>query len=115
MILVIRISGIPNVSDAVDESMNRIKLRRKYSAVLLHPTPENIKLLTKIRDFIAYGDVNHETLKELIEKRAQPLKKGTKIDAEKISKEVEKKSLENLGIKSFFRLHPPRGGIESKK
>ena len=28
---------------------------------------------------------------------------------------LNKKGLEELGLKPFFRLHPPRGGIESKK
>ena len=38
-----------------------------------------------------------------------------KIDPKKIASELNDKSLEDLGLKPFFRLHPPRGGIESKK
>ena len=38
-----------------------------------------------------------------------------KIDAKKTAEELEKKNLNELGLKPFFSLHPPRGGIESKK
>ena len=41
---------------------------------------------------------------------------GKKIDAKKIIEELEKgKKYEEVNVKPFFRLHPPRKGIESKK
>ena|SRR3989344_5786425 len=115
MILVIRIAGMVGVPFDKKEALSRIKLRRKYSAVLLKPSPENIKLLDKIRNYVAYGDVTKETLKNLIEKRGKPVVSGSKIDAEKIISELDKKSLASLGLKPFFRLHPPLKGIEAKK
>jgi len=115
MILVIRISGQVGLSSAIKESLNRIKIRRKYSATLLKPTRENLKLLKKIRNHVAYGDVNKETLIDLIKKRAQPSSKSKKINPEEVVSQLEKKSLASLGLKPFFRLHPPRKGIESKK
>jgi large subunit ribosomal protein L30 len=80
---------------------------------LLPETAETFKLLTHVRNFIAYGPVDQATLTELIAKRGQVVK-GKKIDPAKVAAEVEKKSLEELGLKPFFRLHPPRGGIKSK-
>lgn len=115
MILVIRISGQVNISDKVKETLRRLNLRRKYSAVLLHPNNENLKLLKKIRDYVSYGEIDKATLAELISKRARPLEKNKKVEAEKIIPELEKKSLKSLGFRPFFRLHPPRGGIDSKK
>ena len=115
MILVIRISGQVEISHAPKETLHRLRLRRKYSAVLLQPTPENLKLLKRIRNHITYGPINQETILELIKKRAQPLKKETKIDAEEILSKLDKKTLKELGVKPFFRLHPPRGGIDAKK
>jgi large subunit ribosomal protein L30 len=90
-----------------------MRLRRKYTAVLLHPTKTNLSLLKQIRSFIAYGDINHETLELLLEKRAQSIN-GKKPDVKHIISNIDKKSLEDLGVKPFFRLHPPRGGIDSK-
>lgn len=111
MIIIIRISGMVDVPDNIQEALYRLRLRRKYSAVLVRPTPEILKLLKIIRNFVAYGDINQETLKELIQKRAFSKKK---IDASKVVLELEKKDLQDLEIKPFFRLHPPRGGIDSK-
>ena len=90
-------------------------LRRKYSAVLLKPSNETQKLLKKVRNQVAYGDINEETLLSLIKKRAEPKSSSVKIDAKKILAELEKKKINDLSIKPFFRLHPPRGGIDSKK
>jgi len=115
MIIAIRISGMVKVPTAVQETLNRIRLRRKYAAVLVQPTVENMKLLQKVRSYIAYGEIDNETLKALVEKRGQPIDKSQKIDAEKVISGLEKKKLSDLGLKPFFRLHPPIGGIESKK
>lgn len=115
MLLIIRISGMVNVPQDTEDALFRLRLRRKYSAVLFEPTKENAPLLVKIRNHVAYGTIDKETLLSLIQMRGQPIKKGTKIDAEKIVSQLGKKSLEDLGLKPFFRLHPPRKGIESKK
>ncbi len=114
MIIAIRISGMINMSKDMQETLFRFRLRRKYAAVLVKPSPLNIKLLKKLRNHIAYGDINKETLKELVEKRALPLDKLKKINVEKVIEQLEKNN-RSTEIKPFFRLHPPRGGIESKK
>ena len=95
MITVIRISGMVKVPKKIEETLTRIRLRRKYSAVLLKEGPETEKLLKKIRDFVAYGKIDEKMQKKLLEVRGQKDSNGK--------------------IKPFFRLHPPRGGIESKR
>lgn len=113
MILIIRISGLVDMASHEEQMLHRLGLRRKYSAVLMKETKENLALLNRIRNFVAYGPVNQETLKLLVEKRAQPIDKK-KVDAGKIVESLEKKDLKALGLKPFFRLHPPIGGIDSK-
>lgn len=114
MILVIRISGLVEMQKRVQETLFRLRMRRKYSAVLLKPTIESIKVLRRVRDHVAYGDIDKDTLKLLIQKRAIQKNKARKIDAEKIAEQIEKRDPESWEIKPFFRLHPPRGGIDSK-
>ena len=115
MILVIRISGLVGKDEKTEQTLYRMRLRRKYSAVLLKPTPQNQKLLLKVRNFVAYGDIDSQTLKILIENRASHLEKNKKIDIEKIISNMENKTSKQWGIKPFFRLHPPRRGIDAKK
>ena len=46
-------------------------------------------MIKKVRDFVAFGEINNDMYKKLVEKRKNK-------------------------IKNFFRLHPPRKGIKSK-
>ena len=113
MIAIIRISGMVEMTPDIKEALYRLRLRRKFVLVLAKDNDETRKMLQHVRNFIAYGPVDKETLKELIAKRAESSNKK-KIDADAIVADIEKKKLEELGIKPFFRLHPPRGGINSK-
>jgi large subunit ribosomal protein L30 len=88
-----------------------MRLRQKYSAILLDETPENMKLLSRVRNFVAYGSVESETLKALMVARGERLDgKPTSVKTVPIHAE----DLEKMGMKPFFRLHPPRGGIDGK-
>jgi ribosomal protein L30/L7E len=89
-IAVIRITGQIGLNSNVKETLYRMRLRKKYTCVLLENTPENIGKIKSVKNLVAYGDVSEETIKKLNEKRK------TKIE-------------------NFFRLHPPRKGIDSKK
>lgn len=113
MILAIRISGLVEIPKKVNETLFRMRMRRKYTAVLLKPTEQNLKLLKKMRNLIAYGTISPAGIKLLIEKRGQSIDKK-KIDVAKVVEQLDKKNLQDLGVKPFFRLHPPRGGIDSK-
>ena len=90
MIAIIRIHGRVGLDKKIVETLDRLKLRRKYSCVILEPTKENIGMINKVRNQIAFGEIKEDTLKKLEEKR-------------------------KTKIKNFFRLHPPLGGINTKK
>ena len=115
MLIIIRISGMVEVPDTIQSALFNMRLRRKYSAVLMHDTPENIKWLRNVRDFVAFGKISDENLAKLITLRGEALKSNSKIDTKTIIAGLDKKPIQELGLKPFFRLHPPRGGIESKK
>ncbi|MDD5699662.1 MAG: uL30 family ribosomal protein [Candidatus Nanoarchaeia archaeon] len=117
MIILIRIRGEVNVNRDVEETLNRMRLRKKYSCVvLLNPREEQLGMIKKIKDFVAFGKINAETFEKLIEKRGQIIDSKKKVNARETVKEFEKgKKMEELNLKPFFRLHPPRGGIDSKK
>ncbi len=114
MIIVIRISGRVEVPRSVRETLFRMRLRKKYTAILIENKEENIIMLDKVRNFVAYGIIKKEMLEKLIELRGELMDKRKKISKENIIAEIGKKPLSELGIKPFFRLHPPRGGIDSK-
>lgn len=102
----------------VVETLNRLRIRKKYSCIVMNkPGKEELGMLAKVKDFVAFGELDTKTFQALLEKRAHLIdnSKKEKIDAKKIIEAFEKgKKFEELNVKPFFRLHPPRGGIETK-
>ena len=119
LLVVIRISGMVKVRDKVSETLDRLKLRRKYSCVLIDGNDENLKgMLKKVKFYVAYGEISKETLEKLIKERGERVE-GRKKKIEVKEKEVAEglmkgKKLKDYKLKEFFRLHPPRKGIDSK-
>ena len=115
MIAVIRIHGRVKLKRHIVETLNRLRLRKKYACIVLNPTTEQLGMIKKLRDFVAFGEIKKEVFEKLIEKRGKLIDKSKKINAKKISEELEKgKSYEEINLKPFFGLHPPRKGIKSK-
>lgn len=116
MIATIRIAGQVDLDAPIKETLKRMGLKRKYSCVIFEENPLNIGRIKKVRDFVAYGKISHETFHKLIEIRGKLIDKTKKVDFKKIVSEVEAgKKLKDFNIIPVFRLHPPRKGIDSKK
>ncbi|MBU2562656.1 MAG: uL30 family ribosomal protein [Nanoarchaeota archaeon] len=117
MITVIRISGKIGLRKPIEETLYRLRIRRKYSCIVLtNPTKEQLGMIQKVRDFVAFGEIKKEMFEKLIKSRGLPVNKTKKLDEpKKIISELEKgKKYEELNLKPFFRLHSPRKGIKSK-
>ncbi|MBS3085465.1 uL30 family ribosomal protein [Candidatus Pacearchaeota archaeon] len=115
MIAIIRIKGLVKIKEPLQKTLYNLRLRRKYVCVIISETKENMGMIKKISSFVAFGQVNKETLEKLIEKRGKLIDKNKKIDAKKAAEEIIKGiKCEKVNLKPFFRLHPPRGGIKSK-
>tara|TARA_Y100000310_G_C20405355_1_gene679417 strand:+ start:382 stop:804 length:423 start_codon:yes stop_codon:yes gene_type:complete len=117
MIAIIRIKGMVKIKQEIEETLSRLRLRRKYACVIIDEKDKIRKgMLKKVENLVAFGEIDKQMLVRLIEKRGQLLEKDKKIDAEKIASELQSgKDPKDLGIKPFFRLHPPRGGLKSSK
>jgi len=120
MIAAIRISGLIKVEKKkVEETMQRLRLKRKYTCVILDEKPETLGMIRIVKNLIAYGKIDEKTLTLLLKHRGKKIgnvkAKLTEAEAAKVAKEVMAgKKLESLGIVPFFGLHPARGGIYTK-
>jgi large subunit ribosomal protein L30 len=114
MIVAIRIAGLVGIDKKTASTLDALRLRRKYSCVLLDEKPELLGMLEQVKEKVAFGQPDKETLKLLLLKRART--KGGKavtLNEGFIEQFIEgKQKLEDAGIKPFFRLHPPRGGFK---
>ena len=95
MIVVIRIKGRVGLSYRINETLDRLRLKKKYACVVLKGTPEEMGMVEKLRDFVAYGEIRDDVYKELVKIRGRKGQDGK--------------------LKPFFRLHPPRKGYEATK
>ena len=115
MICIIRIRGETKIDGHVKETFDRLRLRRKYSCIVINPNKEQMGMIRKLGDFTAFGEIKKDVFEKLIDARWQRINKSKKVDSKKAIEELEKgKRYEDLNLKPFFRLHPPRGGIKSK-
>jgi large subunit ribosomal protein L30 len=93
-IAILRIRGIVKVRSDIAETMNLLGLKKTNSCVIVELTPVISGMITKIKDYVTYGEVSDETIKLLDEKRA--------VNA------IKNES------KSVYFLAPPKGGFERK-
>jgi len=115
LIAVVRIAGEVKVKPEIVNTLYRLRLRRKYTCVVINSANKGLMgMLWRVRHSVAYGDIDQTLLVKLLNARAQKTD-GKKLNAEEAANELMNgKTLEELGIKPFFRLHPPRKGINSK-
>lgn len=116
MICLIRIRGRVGLDKKIRETFERLRLGKKYTCVVLvNPNKEQAGMIKKLRNFVALGNIKKDVFEIVIDKRGQKIDKKKKIDSKKIVEELEKgKTYESLNLKPFFRLHPPRGGANTK-
>jgi large subunit ribosomal protein L30 len=112
MILIIRIHGRAEMDRKTEETLIRLNIYRKLTATLINEGDKTqMGMLKKVENYVCYGVVDDEVIKQIIEKRGQTLngKKINEKDVQKIMDEIKK---DNWKIKKFFRLHPPVGGFK---
>ncbi len=112
---IIRITGKVGIERDVEETLQRLNLRTKYSCIVLNPNKVQEGMIKRIENFVAFGDIDTQDLEKILEERGKRVD-NKKIDAKKIADSVEKgESLKKQGLVPFFRLSPPRGGLRSAR
>jgi len=112
-IAVILVRGLIDVRKPVKDTLAMLRLTRKNHCVVIDNTPVNLGMLKKVKDYVTWGEISEEVLKELIEKRGEEYfgpetcSKG-KIKYKKFFTHNNKK------YKKYFRLNPPRKGFGRK-
>ncbi len=117
-IIVIRIRGSVGISKKIKDTLYLLRLRKKFVSVIIEKNNENMGMINKVKDYVAFGEINSETLKQLLLKRARkqgdiPIEVGGKILNDFVNKFLENKAkFDEIKIKPFFRLHPPKSGFK---
>ncbi len=94
LLAAILVRGMVRVKTPIKDTLKMLKLFSKNSCTVMQQSQANKGMLNKVKDYIAYGEIDNETLKILAEKR-------------------NKQEYSSKSYKSF-RLNPPKGGFERK-
>jgi len=115
MLAAIRLRGRVGVRKEIQDTLKLLGLRKKFSCCVVPEDKTYLGMLKKAKDYITYGEIDEDTLRELIEKRFKRTPSNLrKIGNAKSSDEILNKVL-NEKISLHFNLHPPRGGLRSIK
>lgn len=117
-IVAIRIRGLVGITEDLKRTIDVLRLRKKFSCVVLNEEPNIIGMVKKVENNICFGEIDKETFKLLVLKRGRLIgDKKLQIKEDALNKFVDnffenKAKLEDLKLKPFFRLHPPKGGFK---
>ncbi len=126
---VIRLRSGIGVREDIGRTMRMLRLTRINHCCIIPDTPEYRGMLQKAKDYITWGEIDADTLAEVIRKRGN-LVGNRPITDSYIAENTEFETIDSFAAaiiegrtqykslkeaKPLFRLHPPRGGLESIK
>lgn len=121
MFIALRVRGRTGIKGDIADTLDMLRLTRINHAVILPENPSYLGMLRKGKDYITWGEIDQETLTQVIEKRGRfpgrerftpEALSGDYSSAEELAEAIlkEETTLEEVGMKPVFRLHPPRKG-----
>lgn len=123
MYAIVRLRGEVNMRPEIKDTLSMLHLNRVNHCVVVREDEHYRGMIQVVKDYVAWGKVNAETLALLLEKRGRlsanrRLTDGTvnEVSPYKSIKELAEAvaagtaGLKDFGIKPVFRLHPPRKG-----
>jgi len=126
-LFLVRIRGTVNVNGKISDTLDMLHLKHPNHATIIPKTDSYMGMVKKIKDYVAYGDIDAATLADLIRARGKIVgdrpvddafvktatdNKYATIDAFAAAVTSGSATLKDLGddAKPLFRLSPPRGG-----
>jgi len=127
-LFLVRIRGTVHVTGKTSDTLEMLRLNRPMHAVVIPKTESYVGMVNRVKDYVAYGDIDADTLIALIRARGRVMgdkpitdefvKTATKgkyggIDAFARAVVKGEATLKDLGeeAKPVFRLNPPQGGF----
>ncbi len=129
MYAVVRMRGSVHVRGSIEDTLGMLRLNKVNHCVLIEDTPSNRGMIQKVKDYVAYGEVDADSLSQMLAKRGR-LQGGMRLTDEYVSENTGFDSIEAFAdslvkgdakigdvpkLKPVFRLHPPRKGHSGMK
>jgi large subunit ribosomal protein L30 len=126
-LLAVRLDGLPNVKPGEELTLNALRIKKRFNAVLLPDTASFRGMLQRVKDHVTWSEAKKEDVELLLSDRASTeeglgitdryVKEKTKLGgvgelvSALYSGKLRLPELRQMGVKPVFRLHPPRGGF----
>ena len=128
MFAIVRLRGEVNVRPEIKDTLQMLRIHRVNHCVIVNEDPHFRGMIQKVKDYVAWGKIDDDTLAMLLERRGrlsgnrrltdQFLKENTSYRSFKdlaVAINSGSVSLKELGLKPIFRLHPARKGLKTTK
>ena len=125
----VQIRGDVNMDTDIHDTLKMLNIHHVNHCTLVPDTETYNGMVSKVNDFVAFGEPSQETVELLIENRGEPAEGDADIDDEWVADNTDYDDIEELawaltseettlrdeGLSPTLRLHPPRGGHDGIK
>jgi large subunit ribosomal protein L30 len=125
----VQVRGEVNMNEEVRDTLSMLNIHRTNHCALVPETDTYRGMITKVNDYVAYGEPSVGVLSTVLGERAEPAEGAGEIDDEWVSENTnyddvaaladallaEETTLRDAGLSPSLRLHPPRGGHDGVK
>jgi large subunit ribosomal protein L30 len=129
MYAIVQVRGVVKTPRVIKDTLKMLRLHHINHCVLVPDTPAYLGMIRKVKDFVAYGEVDGEVLAEILRTRGR-LTGNVRLTDEYVKENSHFADIDDLaralsreevamaavpGLKPVMRLHPPRKGHRSIK
>ncbi|SFR93912.1 LSU ribosomal protein L30P [Halomicrobium zhouii] len=125
----VQLRGDVNMDGDVQDTLGMLNVHHVNHCTLIPEEDTYRGMVTKVNDYVAFGEPSVETVEQLVAKRGEPLEGDADVDDDWIDENTDYSDLEALaealvdeettlreqGLSPTLRLHPPRGGHDGVK
>jgi large subunit ribosomal protein L30 len=126
---VVQLRGEVNMQASVEDTLDMLNIHDVNHCALVPETDSYRGMLTKVNDYVAFGEPSEAVLATLLRRRAEPAEGAAAVDDEWVAENTDYETVEALaaallaeettlreqGLSPVLRLHPPRGGHDGIK
>jgi len=125
----VQVRGDVNMSTDIHDTLKMLNVHDVNHCTFVPEEDTYRGMITKVNDYVAFGEPSQSTVETLLRRRAEPLEGDADIDDEWVAENTDYDGIEGLawgllseettlreaGLAPAIRLHPPRGGHDGIK
>lgn len=125
----VQLRGEVNMNQEVRDTLSMLNIHSTNHCALVPETDTYRGMITKVNDYVAFGEPSSGVLSTVLRTRAEPAEGVGEIDDEWVAENTdyddvtglaeallaEETTLREAGLTPALRLHPPRGGHDGVK